>query len=900
MRRKISLYIGGLLADLDEQAIVLMTWTREDTENPTIVRNSFSRQVTLPGTGRNAAIFGSYYRLDRRIDRQSVSPVGTGFTPTQKVPFELYNELGEIIEAGYVRLDKVTRKGRIVQDYTVTLFGGLGTFLYLLSYSQGGNRLSLADLPYLSGIQEELDFTINASSVKSAWQRLGSGDGTNRWDIINFAPCYNGIPENFDADKGIIDATEVPTPRVMEGDYYYAYPGLSKVLVNLPQPVDEWAAKDLRSYLQRPVLSVAGLVQGIKNYAQALGWTFSENIPFRDETWLTLPMLNETKTESSSISETVNFTYNVQTTARIISTGTPTGPLDGGMQVSLHTETAITFNLPSAFSPTLVGLRNAGTGKRPFSVVFFQVVAVSSVNTVIGGSKVFAYAPYLLRSWTPKDFAQVAGFSPEWSTPLEETYADEATITGFSGGGTVYDTDNVNAVVSSSGPARYYAVAAAYLFYENADGTIALDTTDPDNGDYSTPVLWDAGGTKYTASGASLYVEDVWLTVSSSWARSGAVITKQILLQGEHSPADYLVALAKIYGLSFIVDGAAKTVDLVTRNDYYQNETVDLTGRVDTSRTMEVYPLAIASKWYDFALDGDAAKFWERYLADYGRTYGTQRVNTGYEFDASVKNLLDGCALRGAASILDSSIFWNIIVEAGMYRPSPFILPDVTCTLYTTDGDSNADFPVSQPGTVAVVTYYNHVDRGYDLAPAGRLEFRDKDGKQTDGRDVLVFYNGKTTLARFKITDDDPVMARLNNNVPCWILDSGLVAGIDVPDFSRIQVSAGAVDQALDLGEPFELGIPGVRYGLNVSLYDTAWKYYLADRYDADTKVLHCFVDFGGMQVGPELLRKFYYFDGAIWSLNKIVNYSLTTWDPVECEFVQVQDTANYLSGQIY
>ena len=36
------------------------------------------------------------------------------------------------------------------------------------------------------------------------------------------------------------------------------------------------------------------------------------------------------------------------------------------------------------------------------------------------------------------------------------------------------------------------------------------------------------------------------------------------------------------------------------------------------------------------------------------------------------------------------------------------------------------------------------------------------------------------------------------------------------------------------------------------------------------------------------------------WVLNKISNYSLTTWDPTECEFVQVRDISNYTSGQIW
>ena len=58
-------------------------------------------------------------------------------------------------------------------------------------------------------------------------------------------------------------------------------------------------------------------------------------------------------------------------------------------------------------------------------------------------------------------------------------------------------------------------------------------------------------------------------------------------------------------------------------------------------------------------------------------------------------------------------------------------------------------------------------------------------------------------------------------------------------------------------------------------------------------------MDLRGLQVGPELLRRFFWWDGALWVLNKIDNYSLTTWDLAQCEFIQVRDTDNYTIGQL-
>lgn len=889
MRRRISLFIGDRLADLDEDSLVIMNYTAEDVENPTVIRNSFSRQVTLPGTARNAQIFGSLYRLDRRIDRQSLSPVGAGFTPSQKTPFHIYDELGEILESGYLRLDKVSRRGSVVDGYSVTLFGGLGSFFYAMSYSPGGEKLTLADLPYMDSSANDLTFTISASTVRSAWASLRDTGTENTWDFINFAPCYNGIPENFDAGKALVRpaAVGLPGSQSSGGKTYTTPVGSVQAVVNLPQAVDEWAAKDLRSYLQRPVLSVRGLLAGMRNYAAARGWTLdTSDIPHQDA-WLTLPMLNTVSVVQPTSGAYLSMS-SPGTSAPTIGTLTPSQSL-AGMTVNLDMNIWLTFDAALPF-PYFAGQRGAD-GVRPFSILFVQVV------TATGGSKCIVFAPALMRSWSPQDFATACGFTPDWvgaDTPYEEA-TRLAEFVG--GGGGTFDMDTFNANFDAVNVANAYVKVYAYAMEEDYYGNVSMADA-ADNGDYSTPVLYDSAGNAATSSDAYSYLDDSYILTKEGWFRSGAQIMKKYILSGERTPADYLIALAKVYGLYFDVDGVEKTVKVRTRNGFFISETIDLTDRVEMAQDLDIYPIVASSKWYDFAFQGDGSAFWDKYIADYGRIYGLQRVNTGYEFDAGVNDLLDGIVLKGAATILDASPFWNYIVEGGTFRPSPFILNGTTYTLYTSAGEK-ADFPVTPPTTSATVTYYNPSHAGYDNAAGGRLEFRGSDGKQLDGRDVLVFYNGKTTLQHFHLSDDDADMASQNNQKPCWIFDAS-GGSLDVPDFGRYKVSAGAVTDSLDFGVPFELGIPGVSYPEGASVYAQAWKAYIADRFDADTKILHCFVDFRGIQVGKELLRKFYYFGGSIWVLNKIENYSLTTWDAVECEFIQVQDEDAYTNGQNY
>ena len=89
MRRRITLYIGDQRADLSDDGLVLFNYRAEDLSKPTVVSNSYSKQVTLPGTPANNAIFGHIFRTDRITDpRRGVT--GPGFDPSARTPFSIY------------------------------------------------------------------------------------------------------------------------------------------------------------------------------------------------------------------------------------------------------------------------------------------------------------------------------------------------------------------------------------------------------------------------------------------------------------------------------------------------------------------------------------------------------------------------------------------------------------------------------------------------------------------------------------------------------------------------------------------------------------------------------------------------------------------------------------------
>ena len=168
----IDLIIGGNWSvDLPEKGIsILFQKQRTDYTNPTIVRNSFTKTINLPGTKTNNDIFCQLWKLDRYV-KQGLDT----FVPSERVPFILLQD-GNLTEMGYVKLNNIIWDGYFY-TYQITLYGELGNLLYELSYNidketNEVSPLTLGDLDY-----EFTQFRINKELVENAWKRL-DGDSS--------------------------------------------------------------------------------------------------------------------------------------------------------------------------------------------------------------------------------------------------------------------------------------------------------------------------------------------------------------------------------------------------------------------------------------------------------------------------------------------------------------------------------------------------------------------------------------------------------------------------------------------------------------------------------------------------------------------------------------------------
>lgn len=867
MKRRITLYIGStpVKADLDDGSFVLYNWSNGDLTEPAQIKNSWSRQITLPGTPSNDTIFGLMGRQDRDTVYGPSGGTGIYFDPSVRTPFQIFEEGGELLDRGYLKLDEVVQEGT-VHSYKATLYGGLGGFLYNLAYDAGGKRRTLADLVYKDrdGNVQDLTFNISAATVKEAWDFLAANSGphylqNNKWDFINFAPAYNGFPSgSFSADKAVVNAAQYGIPASVDG--YVPYNGGSDVLVSFTGKKTEWEARDLRSYLQRPVLRLGAFLNAIADAENNGGYAveLDENVfdpvlvanAYVWRTWLTLPLLTTLDIHQEAYEDTFS-----------VAVGMNTIPDSSGAEATYTIE--------------VVPRIGAGSGNR---YLYADDHAVW-INWIELTAQYYNTANVLVKTETFR-------FGPAYYDP----FRGEITHHGYFDAAGNWVGEKV--VMKWTNPAGIGNELYGKVSLTFTNGGIGFENNpSPRPGYVWTDPSDDSTDVAYTNSPV---MSGEYNAAPVDAARSFIDINATDLLNTDNTPADYLLSFCKMLGLRLVFDPAQDKVTITSRYGYFNDRSVyeDLTARINRGKPITTVPLAYDKRWYNFALDyskGAWAKYYENVR---GVVYGSQRVDTGFEFDAGTNDVMAGVVFKGAVQILESSKYYCRGYNGITPLPGVFFDSGSTYQMFKLDDAKSFDLPY--PAQV-----YDYANRdGYPYHDVNdKPQFHGEENAPYDERDTLLFFDtmdGRVSGQGYRLTDDSASMMTLNKNTPCWDLSGGTTL-TEIPHFSRYcENVSGQYSSSLDFGVPAEIPIPNIQMKDWASIYTSSWKRFIEDRLDTNTRVVRCFVNLDGLMVGQDLLRRFFHFDGAIWSLNKIINYSLTTWDDTECEFVKVQDVNNY------
>lgn len=890
--RKFELFIGGQAVEFKQTPDILYTYQETDLTNPTAVKNSFSKTVTVEGTPNNNQLFGEFWNVERL--EGDGSGEGVAFNASKKVNFVLYMD-SEVYESGYAKLDEV-KVNKNIYEYSLSLYGGLGDFFYSLSTNGNGDALKLSDLDYLEGGEDELNYTINIDTVHEAWENIDDPDYP-KWNTINFMPAYNGKPDSFDCSKVLINTngtTLVKTTRDDDGNYYGTKEGF--VLAELPDEMSEWEVHDLRSYNQRPVIRMKSIIEACCNPTKNGGYEveldpdfFNTDNPYWNDTWLTLPMLSQ-----------LDYTNTEQVmTGSTLVGGTTTGSTDGDMweplTFSLGEWSADMENLTVSgkiktlgtgyykYSSFLWFWNKNGDSVHPgasrFGSLFCQLVAFNG-NTVVGASEAYNLTSPIRHNG--KLYYGHNGryddgdmFSSLMNQPIYDRlgtfdmdgFEDEA-------GNTQIFTFHINGLASNITDLKMRYFWGSNKKKIKKEGKDHIYSTNQDSGWVEMAV----GSTNVPVSDLKFEVTDANFKAiaGDSIGRTGTNINKNLLLNTEKTPCDYLLSYCKLFGLYFTKDLYTSTIYIQTRKTFYERENViDLSELVDRSKEIKLTPLTFDTKWYEFDTEKDDSDFNSRYTLTYGKSYGCKLVDTGYEFNSEKKNLYKDICIKGGVEGLEKSKYFTAYATDNSVRP--WFGYGMKYNLYNGDETYEVTGTTVNAGKIFPINERQGL-KYYDVYP--KLQFEDKDGSGTDGNNVLVFFSGfksvvsgRTNPLSYYLTDDNGYMTNMNDGQPCWMFTPYEMKGTErlayklenLPVFERYktQDNSGTITQSLDFGAPRELYIPYYTYDKATTIYDAYWKTYIEDMYDVNNKILSCYVKLDE-KPNPDWLRRFYWFDNAI------------------------------------
>lgn len=920
MKQDVKLYIADKLVDFSSELSMPFTYQLKDINNPTIVKNPFTKTITIVGTKNNNKIFGDIYNVNREQLFDAEKMVGAYFNPSIRTPFSIFRN-GELIESGYMQLNSVTLKNKLI-NYEITLYGGLGDFFYSLMYNKDGEPLTLADLVY--GVEDEqtglpfedsdreFDFTINKEFVYSCFYNVGKDNNNTINDYITFVPSYNGLPENFDSDRVLINTYNNnywsgTTETTVDDKTYGTYNNY--VLAELPRKYTEWEILDLRSYLQRPAIKMSKIIDACCNPINNGGYTveldsdfFNSNNPYYNDAWVALPLLTNIEKEKNNTHISDCELYNDNLNIGYINGNVVSAVTDYVIPLTYFVVNGNTIQYNNTPVGTIMDVEFIYsidvTADSDSENLYLHRITNAIHNTTITldaflDLKIVIYDEdgNIIAENTPNIF----GTSPKYYVDKKVTFGRFKKIEDKKYRFETNDGDSIFKLKLENIPFNKNIKIGIEFYY---DSDTAKSMPKGKLYDSINRVLVDG---LFTAELSNIILRS---DEPDNVVGTNSKITKQFLLKTEKTPADYLLSYCKLFDLHFHKDNGEKNIKIQTRNNFYSGEILDWSDKIDYSKDFKIKPLMFDKKFYQMGLEGESY-YLTKYKNEYAVEFGQKRINTNYNFNNETSKLLDGNVFQNAISAIDTSPYYHTFIDKDDRLLAPFNNSNYKYQLFNVDNTNvveTTEIDYISPAIVAGLGWNRNA--GYDAFAKTCFYTLENDEKSlSDISSVLLFYNGQVTPTdadnnniRYKLSDDLPEMYTLNDKTPCYLFSeyNEVYNCTTLPQFLRYKIVGNQVQASWDFGVPKESYIPNITYNDNTTIYRQYWESYYNDALNINTKEVTCYVNLNDINVNSELLHNFYYFNGCYWILNKIENFNINKYETTKCQFIRVNQLESY------
>lgn len=854
-----KLYIDNQEVYFDKDFDVNMTFKFLDTYNPSAVKSSYSKTVSIPDCIENARIFSN---LKARYS------------------FELYqDDGGSLLEKGYCTLDKV-KTTELVKTYDITLYGGLGDFFYNLK-GDDDNPKTLASLYWghvtgKSKAREELDpiMTWNNQYVYNTWFTPSEN---SIWDTFRAVPCIYD-DKILKKNLTIVPAEDGLFPRTgsTEGSRPFVGSDLSEALLVESDENTCYAKQDFRSDLMPLGIKYKSIIEAICNPENNGGYTvdldpdfFKESNPYWTNTFLLkgLPTLDyEYAVNSASLND---FSCSLVRVGNYEAGGSTSGTstlrprtsvipwtiTGGGSDLSVESgyeiyENCINYDLSVFIRVPSNSIPGSGIGVEKAWVQPIGNLTIALKCTNLDTSTTITLAT---RTYTSRDAFDLVNVSPY----------------------NIFTGDSFKGVAS-------FPTSWKHIRLE-----VELGNSKPGSG---VKLIWrtPVGGNVFTVNGdfcgpgySGLYtgVADSTLALTSDYSSNSAVFedlkfTKKDLLSGTKTPFDYLIWYTKMFNLRFHLDSTRKKVSIyLPENLVSLLDPEDIDDRITYSREYSLTKKIIDEGFLKFNLTPNKNDTTEKYQEAYGDNL----------FDGTYA--IPGSEIKGEKEYLNS----GLKIGSKARNVSAF---SVRTTLegYTYFGFNQA--------TSYGVTYVSGSGTE-ESRPSDNYSLNYQEGKQRydflnlgDGlQDTIVMYSGlkdlpwPTQSAIISRTSVDMVRCA---GAPCWIggwvpRDQGLHSSLLGADCIHVRQIPHYGIVPSNTNYDWGLTYKNVDYESIIAtgnIYDKYLRTFL-NRVYSSPLVVECYVRL----VNPDF-RKLYWFNNNYWILTEVSNYNYRD-EPVKCKFIR-------------
>lgn len=869
----LRLFIENAELELGEDFSCPITRSFEDIENPTNIKNDFSKTITIPHTQSNDRLFGHIYNPDRLTvtNQKNEALKGIYFDPYKKIDFRLeWND--SVVMTGYLKVLSVTDKG-----YECTLNGELGKIfqeMQKITFDES-NFDTVTDKgkkdreKYWIDGSQYVNTKINKELVYDSWNSEGQSDlilrkKTNSeykvTDIIGFTP-NNAFNDGFDyktfqtrEDKSKLFAEVLEE----EASLYLDEEGKKLTYADITGVTGETAVRDgmypreigeFRSYLQLPFIYFNKLWQIFQEKAESTtGYKFD-----LDPDWFN----SSNPYWSDIVLELMDYSQIVKQNKTFLSPNVTSSSTDMTIGTS-----QVVSNIGSYFKfqnvkPSLYDEQTNYFYGTTTKTLAFKNIKIS-FDWIVQGSEEYRFihqsGNYMIIELFFMDYATrkiisdvvkiVVAFKGDTIPESEYNYLVQTE--DFTQSGATFSThieQEVQMPIIAEGEKN--TRIAYQVKWKNASAPFIYEDRYDNTGVVFLP---------QTATNLSLG-NNIIVTQNDVTFRSNTYFSLNNLWSNDYNIFKILVNYCKIFRISIIADEVMKTLRFIQTSNYFSDYKIkNYDNKIDKTKDYIIKPITWEKKYILFNYEEMKGDIAENYKKAYNYQYGEKRITTDYDFNDEENKIFS--KLYGTIISTDNTLSWTTLYDN----------LDVIYTIAAEQFISNKD---SSGKIVANFGNFFFIHKGEFDKDNDMRNVYISDDTQLQNQTQKYFYsqtqNGIQSLyyqePELKIVkNNEKILSMMNLPLESYVYDNGY-------------------------------------YDNSKGIYDLFWANYINERYNTQNKLVTCYLKLTPSDFINFEFNKFILIDNQLYMVNKIYDYDITNDEPTKVDLITIQDIKGYTTN---